>query len=253
MGTADPWRVTELGGGIVRSSESGIRMVLPRASSDDYSDAQISDYATRADFSNRPPLRLSLRARFQGELKGTAGFGFWNHAFMPGQRSFRLPQALWFLFTSRENDIALARGIAGHGWKAAVINARDWRFLALLPFAPLGFLLMRSRLLYDTLWPIGQRAIGVSEAVLDKGLLRERHRYSIDWQAGRALFAVDGEVLHQADNVAKGPLGFIAWIDNQYAVLTPQGKLKWGLLAAPGEQSLELSDIQITVANAGCS
>lgn len=253
MQTADPWRVTELGGGIVRASESGIRMVLPRASSDAYSDAQISDYATRADFSNWPPLRLSLCARFQGELKGTAGFGFWNHAFMPGQRSFRLPQALWFLFTSRENDIELARGVAGNGWKAAAINARDWRFLALLPFAPLGFLLMRSRVLYDTLWPIGQRAIGVSEAMLDKGLLRERRRYSIDWQAGLALFAVDGEVVHQADNVAKGPLGFIAWIDNQYMVLTPQGKFKWGLLAPPGEQSLELSDIQITGAKAGCS
>ena len=253
MGTAHPWRVTELGGGIVRASDSGIRMDLPRASSDAYSDAQISDYATRADFSNSPPLRLSLRARSQGELKGTAGFGFWNQPFMPGQRSLRLPQALWFLFTSRENDIALARGVAGDGWKAAAINARDWRFLALLPFAPLGFLLMRSRVLYDSLWPIGQRAIGVSEALLDKGLLRESHRYSIDWQAGRAIFAVDGEIVHQADDVAKGPLGFIAWIDNQYAVLTPQGKFKRGLLGAPGLQSLEVSDIQITEAKAGCS
>lgn len=220
--------------------------MLPGAGREAYSDAQISDYAMRAEFRNRPPLRLSLRARAQGELKGTAGFGFWNHALMPGQRSFRLPQAVWFFFTSPENDIALAQGIAGNGWKAAAINASDWRFLALLPFAPLGFLLMRSRLLYGAFWPIGQRAIGVSEAALDEGLLGEFHDYSIDWLAGRAIFAVDGEVVHQADNVAPGPLGFIAWIDNQYAVVTPQGKFRWGLLAAPGAQSLELSDILIS-------
>jgi len=244
--SADPWRVTELGGGSASAYQSGFRLVLTSAGSDAYSDAQISDYATRTDFRNRPPLRLSLRARAQGELRGTAGFGFWNHAFMPGQRAFRLPQAIWFFFTSPDSDIALAQGVAGHGLKAAAINARDWRFLALLPGAPLGFLLMRSRRLYNALWPIGQRAIGVSEASLDGELLRECHSYRIDWLEGRAEFAVDGEVVHRADGVAKGPLGFIAWIDNQYAVVTPQGRFRWGLLAAAGAQSLKVSDIQIS-------
>lgn len=239
------WRVTELGGGSVHASDSGIRLVLPRAGSHAYSDAQISDYASRAEFDNCPPLRLSLRARANGELRGTAGFGFWNHAFMPGQRRFTLPQAIWYFFTSPENDIALAQGIVGSGWKAAAINSRDWRFLALLPVAPLGFLLMRCRPLYDALWPIGQRAIGVSEALLAPGLLRDFHSYSIDWLAGRAIFAVDGQVVHQAEHVAPGPLGFIVWIDNQYAIVTPQGRFKWGLLAAPGEQSLEVCDIEI--------
>ena len=242
---ADPWRVTALGGGLVEPGDAGLRLALPSAGSDVYSDAQISDYAIRADFRNRPPLRLSLRARAQGELKGTAGFGFWNHAFMPGQRSFRLPQAIWFFFTSRENDIALARGIAGHGWKAAAINARDWRFLALLPLAPLGFLLMRKRALYTALWPIGQRAIGVSETQLDEALLRDFHDYRIDWLAGSAIFAVDGVVVHSAEHVAPGPLGFIAWIDNQYAVATPQGRFEWGLLPASSAQSLEICNIQI--------
>ena len=246
MQSADSWRVTELGGGSVRADETGLRLKLPRASADVYSDAQISDYDSRADFSNRPPLRLSLRARMQGEVTGTAGFGFWNHAFMPGQRSFRLPQAIWFFFTGPQSNIALAQGVAGQGWKAAAINARDPRFLAMLPTAPLGFLLMRSRRVYDALWPIGQRAIGVSEALLSDELLRDFHRYRIDWRAKRAVFAVDGEVVHCAEQVARGPLGFIAWVDNQYAVVTPQGKFAWGLLAAPGEQSLEISDIQIS-------
>lgn len=249
MHQADRWRVTELGGGNVRANENGFHLMLPSAVSDVYSDAQISDYATRADFGNRPPLRLSLRARAPGQLRGTAGFGFWNHALMPGQRSIRVPQAIWFFFTSPENDIALAQGIAGHGWKAAAINARDWRFLALLPLAPLGFLLMRSRALYNVLWPIGQRAIGVSEALLDGALLGEFHSYRIDWLDGRAVFAVDDQVVYQAEHVSRGPLGFIAWIDNQYAVVRPQGRFQWGLLAAPGEQSLELSDIEIRPLN----
>ena len=243
---AAPWRVTQLGGGIVDECDDGFRLVLPGAASDVYSDAQISDYAIRANFRNRPPLRLGLRARARGKLKGTAGFGFWNHAFVPGQRSFRLPQAIWFFFTSQESDIALARGIAGHGWKAAAINARDWRFLALLPFAPPCFLLMRNRALYAALWPIGQRAIGVSEAMLDEALLGEFHNYRIDWRAGRAIFTVDGAVVLAAEHAAPGPLGFIAWIDNQYAVATPQGQFTWGLLPASSPQSLEIRDIQIS-------
>ena len=105
---------------------------------------------------------------------------------------------------------------------------------------------MRSRALYSALWPIGQRAIGVSEALLDEALLCEFHSYRIDWLGRRATFAVDGVVVHQAEHVAPGPLGFIAWIDNQYAVVTPQGRFKGGLLPASGAQSLEVRDIQIS-------
>ena len=59
-------------------------------------------------------LRLRLDARFDGELRGTAGFGFWNHAFVPGERGIRLPQALWFFFSSPPGDIALAKNLPGH-------------------------------------------------------------------------------------------------------------------------------------------
>jgi hypothetical protein len=37
----------------------------------------------------------------------------------------------------------------------------------------------------------------------------------------------------------------VAWVDNQYLVVTPQGRLGWGLLAAPGEQWLELAALTI--------
>ena len=247
MPHANPWRVTEVGGGTVRISDAGIWLKLAPGFACAYHDAQISDYDARErELRDQPPLRLGLRARAYGELTGTAGFGFWNHAFVPGERGFRPPQALWFFYGGPANDIALAKGVAGRGWKAAAINAKNPRFFALLPAAPLGFLLMRRRRLYDALWPRGQAAIGVSETALDPALLDEFHAYSIEWRRGGAVFAVDGEVVLEARNVPRAPLGFIAWIDNQYAIVTPQGRFGHGLLDIPREQTLHLTDISIT-------
>ena len=238
--------MAEQGGGAVRLDDDGFSLTLPRRQSDRYHNAQISDYAKRADFSNKPPLRLSLKARAQGDLRGTAGFGFWNHAFAPGQRSYRLPQAIWFIFASPPSDMALAKDIPGNGWKAATFNARNWQFLALLPLAPLGFLLMRNAALYNTLWPLGQRAISVNEALLDTSLLKDWRGYSIEWRRDGAVFSVDGQDILQAENVTRNKLGFIAWIDNQYAVVTPTGRFGWGRLGVPQTQSLHLRDIKIT-------
>ena len=247
MRAAEHQRLTELGEGIVRQDGSAFTLTLPAATAAIYHDAQISDYDTPSpQFTNKPPLRLSLHARATGDLRGTAGFGFWNHAFVPGQRRFRLPQAIWFFFASPPNDIALAQGIAGFGWKAATFNARNWRFYALLPLAPLGFLMMRNPALYRTLWSRGQRALGVSETLLDPALLHDWHHYTIDWHPDRAAFSVDGTVVLSVPHVPRNPLGFIAWIDNQYAVVTPQGNFRWGTLDIPAPQSLHLRDLQVS-------
>ncbi len=240
------WQVTELGAGQVRCHAEEIRLTIPAASGAQYHDAQISDYAARRDFGNAPPLRLSLRASASGDLRGTAGFGFWNHAYVPGERGFRLPQALWFFYSSPPSNMALAKSLPGHGWKAATFDARNPRFLTLLPAAPIGFLLMRSRRIYDALWSIGQKALGVNETLLDASLLEDFHTYSIDWRADGADFAVDGAVVLRADNVPKTRLGFVAWLDNQYAIVTPQGHFGHGKLAIERPQSLVLRDISIS-------
>ena len=247
MNKSTSWRAAEVGGGIVQQSRDEVRLLLPPASASDYHDAQISDYRESArDFVNAPPLRLELSARAPGEISGTAGFGFWNHAFAPGQRGFRLPQAIWFFFGGCASDISLAQGLPGDGWKAATFNARNWRFRALLPLAPAGFLLMRSRRFYEALWPLGQAVLGVHEAALDRAALTEFHRYRIDWRRDGATFAVDGDVVLRAPNPPQNRLGFIAWIDNQYAIVTPQGRFGGGLLEIRQEQSLELRDIRLT-------
>ena len=243
----NPWHVAEHGGGRVQQCGAEIRLTLPPLSAARYHNAQISDYRAPArDFVNAPPLRLELRARANGEIRGTAGFGFWNHAFVPGERGFRLPQALWFFFGGAANDIALAQGVAGRGWKAATFDARNWRFLALLPLSPIGFLLMRLPSLYHALWPLGQSAIGVNEAALDMTLLEAFHTYSIEWRQDGAIFTIDGDIVLRAPKVPRRRLGFIAWIDNQYAIVTPQGRFGHGTLDIANEVSLRLEDIAIT-------
>jgi hypothetical protein len=244
----DPcWRLTEIGKGTVIQQPGVLKMQIAPQAAEVYSDAQISDYR-QADFRWRPPLRLTVRARASGavsELTGTAGFGFWNQPFMPGQRRFRLPQAVWFFFSSPPSNMRLAKDVPGPGWKAATINARSWSFAALVPTALIGVLLMRIPALYNGLWPIGQRAIGVSEQHLNGALLAETHTYTLDWRKDGATFSVDNRVVHEAPVAPRGPLGFIAWIDNQYAIVTPQGHFEFGLIPVEREQSLSLEYVAI--------
>ncbi len=243
--------ITEIGTGTVQRNAAGYIMTLPATSAERYHDAQIATYTGTKDFRHRPPLRLTLRAYVQGELPhtvglhGTAGFGFWNHPFVPGERGFRLPKAAWFFFGSPPSDMALAKGVPGFGWKAATFDATRPLFLSLLPAAPLGFLLMRIPALYNRLWPVGQRAIGVSEHLLETTLLYQPHDYQLEWLPDRVIFAVDGVIVHESPYSPKGNLGFVAWIDNQYAVVTPQGRFRFGLIDVPQEQTLILENLRI--------
>lgn len=240
------WNITQLGNGIVQSEDAYLRLTVPSGTSDTYHDAQVSDYQPHIrDFQNRPPLRMTVVAKAEGDIRGTAGFGFWNHMFVPGERGFRIPQAVWFFFGSPPNNIALAEGVPGHGWKATTFDAQRWKFYGLLPLAPLGFLLMRNKTIYQHLWSIGQDAIGVSEANLDTELLHTFHTYTLEWRLNGATFMVDGDVVLQTDDVPTKPLGFIAWVDNQYAIVTPQGNFGWGLLDVSASQSLIFKQIQI--------
>lgn len=247
------WRITQIGEGQVAQSDSEIRLTVPATTAERYHDAQISDYAARRDFRWHPPARMSLTAWVESDgqnrdvpLRGTAGFGFWNHPFVPGERGLRLPAAAWFFFGSTPNNMQLAYGMPGNGWKAATIDARRAAFYALAPTAPIAIFLMRIPALYHRLWPLGQRAIGVSEKALDPALLLERHTYTLAWLKNGVTFSIDGGVVHQAPTAPRGPLGFIAWVDNQYAVVTPQGRFGFGLVDVPHAQTLVIENIELT-------
>jgi hypothetical protein len=247
---ASPWRTFLKGAGALEFSENTLRLVTTDAVAGQYSDAQIDDYQglARRNFLWRPPLQLTARARFShpaGELRGTAGFGFWNDPFMmTGRGRPALPRVVWFFYASPPSNMKLDINTPGYGWKAATLDAIRWPFFALLPTAPLAIPLMNIDRLYRVCWPIGQRAINVNEAMVAVEMT-EWHIYNIHWQEKRVGFTIDGDPLLSCNTSPRGPLGFVMWLDNQYMVATPWGQFKSGLLDAPGQQWLEVSELEI--------
>ncbi|HJW83773.1 MAG TPA: hypothetical protein VJ754_05660 [Anaerolineae bacterium] len=248
-------------------------MTLPGASSSRYSDAQLDDYAglARARYPHQAPLRLSLRARFSheaksdrgdtlntgqaqvspclpGSLLGTAGFGLWNNPFGAQSKFPALPQAIWYFYASPPSNMALALGVPGFGWKAACLDAGRAAALAWSPLALPVMLLCRRPKLCRSIWPRVQRSLAIRESLLTfrAGNLTDWHTYELEWRPDGARWQVDGETALDTERPPRGPLGFVAWIDNQYAVVTPQGKFNFGLLDTPREQWLELGEVEVT-------
>jgi hypothetical protein len=245
-GPAGRWRRLLVGGGGLVAQEDALRLLLPPVRAGRYADAQLDDYAglRRRDFPWRPPLRMTVRARFSAAPLGTAGFGFWNNPFTPLGGLPVPPRAIWFFYASPPSDMALAEGVPGHGWKAATIDTLRPRALLWAPLAPLVVLLNRRPALRRRLWPRLQRAIQVAEAPLDAGL-EDWHAYALEWRADGARFLVDGQPVLETDRSPRGPLGFVAWIDNQWAVATPEGRLAFGLLDVPRPQWMDLAQVRI--------
>lgn len=245
-----PWKIFVKGDAALEPTGDTLRFVNTDTIATRYTDAQIDDYQglARRDFLWRPPLKMTVRARFShpaGELSGTAGFGFWNDPFlMTGWRTPALPRVIWFFYSSFPSNMKLNLHSPGHGWKAATLDAICWPFFALLPTAPLAVPLMNIGPLYRALWPIGQRAINVSEVEVPVDMT-EWHTYVIDWQKKSARFGIDGKIILDCRTAPRGPLGFVMWFDNQYMVVTPWGRFGYGLLDAPGRQWMETSNVEI--------
>jgi len=239
-----------------------LRLELPGAPGTRYSNAQLDDYRGRraSEYLWRPPLRMQVRARASlaahpahrppdeqsAWLRGTVGFGFWNAPFTLAGGGLRAPDALWFFGASPPSQMALTVGGSGYGWKAQVTHAH--RRDALLAAPPLALAALWARVSGDVhpaaRWM--ERLTGAREAALDpdEADLRQWHEYTLEWRTESARFLVDGREVLCALDPPRGPLGFVAWIDNQYAIATPRGQLRFGALAHP-PQWLELAAISI--------
>lgn len=240
-----PFQALEQGGGQVLKQDGLLRLLRPSASLATYSNAQVDDY--RAGLSHQAPLVLEVRARFShptDQLRGTGGFGFWNAPFAPGSARLRFPKAAWFFFGSAPLDLPLVMGVAGRGFLAMTLDATRWPFFALLPTAPLGFLLMRQPVFYRRFWPIAQRTIRASAAELQHDIT-QTHDYRLEWRPDSVAFYVDGSLIHQSPASPSGRMGFVAWLDNQYAIATPQGRFAWGMVEAEGAQWLDIQEMSI--------
>ncbi|HVB21429.1 MAG TPA: family 16 glycosylhydrolase [Ktedonobacteraceae bacterium] len=252
------WSQTCLGTGTLQSATSALRMSIPSAKMGAYSDAQIDDYAghTRRNFPWQPPLYMEVRARSSHPaattqstvessniLRGTAGFGFWNYPFSVRGDILMLPEAIWFFYASPPSNMALVPDVPGWGWKAQVVHSM--RAESLAATAPMALSAAWARLTGET-GPAAhwmQRLSGASEAILNIAM-DEWHTYRIEWQHDKATFWVDGLLVHTVLHPPTRPLGFVAWLDNQFAVATPRGVLRFGTVAS-GPQWFELDSVMI--------
>ncbi len=264
-GALDPrWTRVCPGGGTLGEADSVLRLALPGAAAGSYADAQIDDYENlpHSRYLWRPPLRMEVRARAshpahparqpsasdsgapQEHLRGTVGFGFWNYPFSLSGRVVRLPDAVWFFGASPPSNMALVPGVPGWGWKAQVVHSHRLRALAgAIPTAPaVLFARLTGREAMAARWV--QRVSGAAEVLLETSLA-DWHTYTLEWLPDVVRFVVDGNAVLAVPDPPRGPLGFVAWIDNQYAIATPRGAFGFGTIES-GPEWLELDWLHIT-------
>ncbi len=241
----------EIGGGRVEQAEGRVKLTLPPSEGKAYADAQVDDYHgaghKRQRFVHTPPVRVTLRARASHAAPaGTLGFGFWNDPFTLTGGVLAAPNVVWFFYASPPSDMALAEGVPGRGWKAATLHAGRWPLPVLAPAALAAIALTRVPGLGRPVMAAARRAMPAHEALLADVALTDWHTYSLDWQAREAVFAVNGVERLRAPAPPGGPLGFVLWLDNQYAIASRAGQFGFGLCAAPEAQWLEVEGLEIT-------
>ena len=250
-----------VGGGRIERTAEVMRLVLPPCSATQYSDAQLDDYGGESGFvfANNAPLSITLHARFShpiGQLRGTAGFGFWNHPFVAGGGT--IPRSLWFFNSSNDSDLQFARGVAGYGFKAALLDALPIARArnshssnisksanAAPTNAPDGLLFKAAALVTRQRWLMAlairaaQRVFHAREKLLDLDIT-EWHEYVLEWRHHAVVWRIDGAPVFQAKRPPAGPLGFVAWIDNYRAQFTIDGRYEFAYAATSETQWLDL-------------
>lgn len=245
-GAAPYWVRFATGHAEVENHPKMFRFVMEGAEKDQLSDAELDDHRTvpRHKLPWKPPLRMQVRARMSrpaGEMLGTAGFGFWNDPFDWVGNVQVPPNAVWFFYASPQSDMAFDPGVRGDGWKAATLNGGQAD-----PFTmAVGNFVFRLPGMSKLVFSLAQTRIHAHEKVLDKVMLDDWHTYRIDWLAQEAIFFVDDEEVLRAPHPPDGPLGFVAWIDNNLAVMGPGREFAFGRMAIPHKQWMDLSLVQI--------
>lgn len=245
-GASPYWVRFAVGHAEVEREPGLLRFTVEGAEQGQLSDAEIDDHRTvpRHRLPWTPPLRMTVRARTShpsGQLLGTAGFGFWNDPFDWVGNVQVPPNALWFFYASAPSDMAFVPDIAGQGWKAALLNGGRADRLTMA----VGNLAFQLPGMSKLVFRLAQTRVGAHELVLSSVDLTEWHEYQIDWFEGEARFSVDGKQVLCAPNPPRVPLGFVAWVDNNYAVMGPGRHFAFGRIAVPHRQWMELAQVRI--------
>lgn len=155
-----------------------------------------------------------------------------------------LPEAIWFFYASPPSNMALVPGIPGWGWKAQVVHSmRPAALGAVAPTAlATGWGLLTGNSRPAARWL--QRLSGANEALLEADL-HSWHTYTLEWHVAEARFLVDNIPVLSVARPPTRPLGFVAWLDNQYAVATPRGSLRFGTVSIEQEEWFALDYVRI--------
>jgi hypothetical protein len=247
QGPSPYWIRLAVGPSVVAREPGRLRFVITDAVATQLANAEIGDYRgrARARLPWRPPLRLAVRARFSHPaemLSGTSGFGFWNEPFdLASGGVLAPPNALWFFCASPRSDMVTAPGLPGHGFRAEMING------GAMPawLAAFANWLLKLPGLAPLLYRLAQTRVHAGAVRLDSVPTMDWHDYTLDWSRSEAVFCVDGQEVLRTSHPPDTPLGFVAWMDNQFAVARPDGEFHFGLEAVAGQQWLELERVAI--------
>jgi hydroxyethylthiazole kinase-like uncharacterized protein yjeF len=182
------------------------------------------------------------------EIPGTHGFGLWNDPFSfslgfgSGNLLPALPNAAWFFFASPPNYLSFRDDLPANGALAATFRSPPiptWLASTGLIGIPLLMIPPVARLARK----IASRVIRQDAAQLNHDPT-EWHSYRLEWQVDNVSFYLDENIVLSTEISPQGPLGFVLWIDNQYAAWTPEGRMKYGTLPSPSGW-LEVKDLTI--------
>jgi hypothetical protein len=228
------------------------RLEIPAGPARRYRLAQLDDYGhlPRRAFRWRPPLDLALEARASEALTpGTWGMGLWNDPFgmaiLSGAEMLRLPvlpNTAWFFFASSPNYLSLRDDLPAQGGLAATFSAPNLPPPTLLP-AGLALPLLAFPPTTRWLRRLARRWVRQDACRLEIDPT-QWHAYRLQWLAERVRFWVDETLVLESAVVPRPPLGLVLWVDNQYAALPPDGRLRLGTLANPQPAWLEFTGLR---------
>lgn len=244
---------TTTGAQVIPKGENAWRLEIPGGEKGHYRLAQLDDYGSlpRRGYRWNAPAHLSLRAcASSAGIPGTWGFGLWNDpmtvAALSGAEMLRLPalpNAAWFFFASPPNYLSFRDDLPAQGALAATFRSPPLPALLLTLSAPALalFLVPRFARLGRRLAArlIRQDAVQLD---LDPTIW---HEYELNWQARRVIFTIDGRNVLETTTSPRGPLGLVIWVDNQFAHLTPEGRLGFGTLDNPRTSWIEIEDLSL--------
>ena len=240
------------GGRVTQAGEAAWRFDIPAGPAGRYRLAQLDDYdrLPRRAFPWEPPLSLSLRARASSrDIQGTWGFGLWNDPFSMAVvrgvdvRLPAMPNAAWFFFASPPNYLSLRDDLPAQGFLAMTFRSAR---------LPLPVLALGAPVLPFFFWPpalrlfrrLGRRFVRQESVALTVDPTAW-HSYSLEWRDNGVDFRVDGQHVLQSAAVPHGPLGLVLWVDNQYAALSPDGRLGFGTLPNDTAEWLEVEELSL--------